>query len=273
MAETDILNPTSTDELNPDYGFQRKRPITHQVAKASGGPAYTRDVTDMMHQYVLSWGSTPGCAKMLADIKRLKNFSEQFRDGYFTIIDWDDDGRNHVGRFVTPVEPIDVGNNHWAAQNVLFEEVPDVPMVTYPGDWTNDAIWRYVLNDFGELQPAVDNPASWVLAVDPDGAISPGGQDLQSSVTDAYAQLAYVGWGCQIWMPTGPDRGIAGITLDGVSEGTIDCYTAAPYESQSLLQLQSVPLGKHILQVQVTGTKNPSSSGYLCVFDALRVMR
>jgi hypothetical protein len=74
-------------------------------------------------------------------------------------------------------------------------------------------------------------------------------------------------------MPTGPDRGIAGITLDGVSEGTIDCYTAAPLASSMLMQLQSVPLSKHILQVQVTGTKNGASSGYLCVFDALRVMR
>ncbi len=32
----------------------------------------------------------------------------------------------------------------------------------------------------------------------------------------AFVTIAYVGWGFQVWMPTGPDRGIADVTLDGV---------------------------------------------------------
>ncbi len=44
-----------------------------------------------------------------------------------------------------------------------FIEIPDVPMVNYPDDWTGDSIWHFTLNDFGELRPSVDNPANWTL--------------------------------------------------------------------------------------------------------------
>ena len=97
--------------------------------------------------------------------------------------------------------------------------------------------------------------------------------ELQSSVTNAWAQLGYVGWGVQIWMTSGPDHGIAAISLDGVAQGTIDGYSASNEPPAMLMQLQNVPLGQHILQVQVTGTKNASSSGYKCVFDYVQVMR
>ena len=119
-----------TDELDPDYGFQRKRPVTHLEAKAVGGPPYMRDVTDAMHVYVLNWGSLRSNAKLPADIKRLKQWSEQFRDGFFTIIDYDDLSvssglpRHHVGRFLDPVEPIEVANLWWSAQGVRFIGIP-----------------------------------------------------------------------------------------------------------------------------------------------------
>ncbi len=281
--QTDILNPSPTDELNPDYGFQKKRPVTHLVAKANDGPPYFREVTDVGHQFVLNWGTTRDCAKLLADIQRLKRFYEQFRDGFFTIIDWDNkDGsgnpRHHVGRFASPVEPQEIANLWYSAQQVIFEELPDVPMVLYPGNWTNDSIWRYTENDFGEVQPALDNPANWTLVQDAHSAMSvtygsTQGYDLQSSATSAYAQLSYVGWGFQFWAPRGPDRGIAQILLDGVSQGDVDQYTASAGNSAMLLQVQNVPLGKHIVQLVVTGTKNGSSSGYTVCWDALKVMR
>lgn len=189
--ETDILNPTSTDELNPDYGLARKRPPTHAEAKAIGGPPYMREVTDMMQVYTLSWGSDISNSKMHADMKRLKWFYEQFRDGYFTIIDYEDTStdsglpRHRVGRFLDPVEPVCAGNLWWQAVGIRFIEIPDVPMVQYPDDWSGDSIWRFTLNDFGELQPSVDDPGNWTLVQDPYSAMSvrygsTKGYDLQS---------------------------------------------------------------------------------------------
>ena len=310
-----------------------------------------------------------------------------------------------------------MGHNRWAAQNVVFEEVPGAEMVVYPNDWDNDAIWLYVLNDFGDIRPAVNDWSDWTIGVGlnvssvtgnatvggdfdvydvplgvgttpplagtnfpvfdaiPSGATivgievqfnrvaSPGttaytntvqmlkgltpvgtplgpgsdwpttglaeperwggvyelflttwspsdfqdpgfgfqitvhydyasgvgrltatyyqvtvyynnsGQVLSSDVTDAWAQMAYVGWGVQVWAPTGPSQGIANVYLDGVFISAIDQYTATDEPPTMLLQIEDVSLGMHILKFEVTGTKNSSSSGYTVIFDSLRVMR
>ncbi len=270
MPASDILNTSPTDPLNPDYGWQKKRPTTQSVLKANAGAAYFREITDIGHQFALNWGTTNDSQKLWTDIARLKRYFEQYRDGYFTLVDYEGNGRQFVGRFTTPVEPIPVGHNRWAAQNVIFEEVPGATMLEYPSDWTNESIWRYCLNDFGEVQPAVDDPTNWSLSTN---SLDAGGYEITSGVTSAWAQMAYVGWGCQVWAPQEPDRGIAAVYLDGVSQGTIDQYAASPTQSASLMQIQNVVLGIHILQLVVTGTKNSSSSGYTIAFDSLKIMR
>jgi hypothetical protein len=274
MPETDVLNSTPTDPLNPDYGWQKKRPVTHLVGKANVGPSYTREITDVGHQFLLSWGTTLDSQKAESDILRLKRYYEQYRDGFFTLIDQEGaTKREFVGRFVTPVEPIPIGHNRWAAQNVLFEEVPDAPMRTghYPSDWTNDSIWRFTMNDFGEVQPAVDDPASWHFEGSDGG---PSYYQLVSTETDAYAQLTYLGWGCQVYGVIGPGLGIAEILLDGDSQGTVDQYNVTEdFTGVLLMTITDVPLGLHTLRMRVTGTKNGASSGYGCIFYALKVMR
>lgn len=274
MPETDVLNATPTDSLNPDYGWQKKRPITHSVSKANVGPSYVRELTDVGHGFMLNFGSTLDSQKSEDDILRLKWYYEQYRDGFFTLVDQEGSAkREYVGRFVTPVEPINVGHNRWAAQQVLFEEVPGAPMRSghYPSDWTRVAIWRFTLNDFDEVQPAVDDPADWTLESSDGG---PSGYQLVSTETDAYAQLAYVGWGCRVYGVTGPGLGIAEILLDGDSQGSVDQYSAAPdYTGVLLMTITDVPLGMHTLRMRVTGTKNGASSGYGCIFYALKVMR
>jgi hypothetical protein len=273
MPATDILNPTPTDPLNPDYGWQKKRPTTQTMLKAASGPAYFREITDVGHQFALNFGTTLDSQKAWADIARLKRYFEQYRGGYFTIIDHEGNGRQFVGRFTAPVEPIPVGHNRWAAQNVLFEEVPGATMVSYPSDWDNEAIFFYTLDDFGDLSPAVDDFANWTLGVDAAGALSPDSQDLQSAVTNAAVRLSYVGWGVQIYAPTGPDRGIANVYVDGNFVGAVDQYAAAPTASASLLTVTDLPLGIYVVKVVCTGTANPSSSGVTIAFDALQVMR
>jgi hypothetical protein len=271
LAETDILNTSATDPLNPDYGWQKKRPVTHLVAKANAGPAYVRDIMDVTHQFVLNWGTTIDSQKSFSDIQRLKRYYEQYRDGFFTIQDLEGSGRHYVGRFTSPVEPIPVGHNRWAAQNVLFEEVPGVPMLSYPSDWTNDAIWRYTLTDFGELQPAPDVPSNWTVQT----CTGPGGgYEIVSNVATSYVQLAYVGYGFQVWSARDRNRGIAQVLLDGNIVGNVDQYSAAGnVGAELLLTEQNVSLGFHVVRIMVTGTKNVASAGTLCSFNALKVMR
>jgi hypothetical protein len=271
MPASDIINATPTDPLNPDYGWQKKRPTTSSTLKAAAGPAYFREITDAGHQFALNFGTTIDSQKSFEDIARLKRYYEQYRGGFFTLIDHEGNGRHYVGRFTTPVEPIPVGHNRWSAQGIVFEEVPGAPMVNYPTDWANDAIFAYAIDDFGNAAPAPDDWSNWAVTTDGYGTKST--QDLTSAVANAYVRFAYVGWGVRIYAPKGPDRGKAEVFLDGVSQGTVDQYAAAGTPSANLLEVANVPLGVHVVKVVCTHTKNGASSGYTIAFDALQVMR
>jgi len=266
MAQTDILNPTPTHPLNPDYGFQRKRPVTHLSAKANQGPPSFREVTDIGHSFALNW-----IDRMARDARKLKWYYEQYRDGFFTYVDHEGGGRHYVGRFSQPVEPIPTQHNHWTVQQVLFDEVPGAPMLVYPGNWMEDAIWRPLLNDFGNRMVAAV-AGTWTLAADANAHSLYHFSNAGTVTTDSAAYL-YAGYGFQFWAPTGPGNGQANILLDGVVVETVDFYSAAPSVAASLFQLQNVSLGLHTVTLQPLNTKNSSSSGYTVMWDALKVMR
>jgi hypothetical protein len=266
VAETDILNPTPRHPLNPDYSFAKKRPVTHLNAKANQGKPYFRDITDIGHQFSLNWAD-----RLAHDARRLKWYYEQYRDGFFTFIDHEGGGRHYVGRFSTPVEPSPVSHNHWTVQQVLFDEVPGVPMVQYPSDWEGDAIWRYLLNDFGDRMVSAV-AGTWTLTTDVNAKKGQSFQNAGTVTTDA-ASYVYAGYGFRFFAPTGPAYGQANILLDGTSVGTIDFYSAVAAASTPIFQLQNVPLGLHKVSLQPLNTKNSGSSGYTVLWDTLQVMR
>ena len=276
MPASDILNPTPSHLLNPDYGWQRKRPVTHIATKANQGPPYFREMTDVGHQFLLNWGIT-GSEREFHDVNKLKWYYEQYRDGFFTLIDHEGDGRHYVGRFTSPVEPIAIGHNRWSVQQALFEEVPGVPMVRYPDRWIDDhhgksdAIWRYPVSDFGEVKVAVDNPANWSLLAN--GAAHGGNLVANlAPIAGSWVQMAYVGWGFQLYMQQWPNNGQAQVWLDGALLGTIDDYAAAPSYNMAWEQT-NVPLGLHIVKVVCLATKNSASTGTIIAWNGLRVMR
>ncbi|MGO8759366.1 MAG: hypothetical protein ACLQG3_14700 [Terracidiphilus sp.] len=266
MAQTDILNPTPTHPLNPDYGFQKKRPLTHLNAKANQGSPYFREITDTGHQFVLSWND-----KLATHARKLKWYYEQYRDGFFTIVDHEACGRHYVGRFSQPVEPIPTSHNHWSVQQVLFDEVPLAPMLIYPNDWNNDAIWRLLLNDFGDRMAAAVS-GTWTLGANALAKSEYLFTDAGTVTTDQCSYV-YAGYGFQFWAPTGPACGQATVLLDGTAVGTIDFYSAAAAASSMLLQVQNVSLGIHTVSLLPLNTKNAASSGMTVWWDALKVMR
>ena len=272
MSQLDILNPTPTHPLNPDYGFQKKRPLTHLNAKANQGVPYFREITDTGHQFSLNWND-----KLASHARRLKWYYEQYREGFFTLIDHEGGGRHYVGRFSQPVEPSPTGNNRWSVQQVLFDEIPGVPMLAYPSDWNNDSIWCLLLNDFGDRMVAAVS-GTWTLA-------APGSMFLASysksahlfwnagTVTTDQAAYIYAGYGFQLWAPKSNALGIASVLLDGAVVGTVDFYAAEATASSMLFEMQNVSLGLHTVALQATNTKNGASGGYVVAWDALRVMR
>ena len=266
MSQLDILNPTPTHPLNPDYGFQKKRPLTHLNAKANQGPPYFREITDILHGFSLNWND-----KLAGEARKLKWYYEQYRDGFFTVIDHEGGGRHYVGRFSQPVEPIPTSHNHWSVQQITFDELPGVPMVVYPSDWANDAIWRLLLDDFGDRMAAAVS-GSWTFAADAAAKSDYHFSNAGTATTDQAAYV-YAGYGFQFWAPTGPAYGQATILLDGVAVGTVDFYSAGAKVASMLFQQQSVSLGIHTVVLQPLHTKNAASTGYTVLWDALKVMR
>jgi hypothetical protein len=274
MPQTDILNPTPTHPLNPDYGFQKKRPLTHLNAKANQGSPYFREITDTGHQFSLSWND-----KLADHARKLKWYYEQYRDGFFTLIDHEGGGRHYVGRFSQPVEPSPTGHNRWSVQQVLFDEIPLAPMLVYPNDWNNDAVWRLLIDDFGNRTVAMI-AGSWELTTAAaffGSGVSKSGSILVALAPVTADQLSYVyaGYGFQFWAATSTGGGKANILLDGTAIGVVDFYSAAGSggNSQMLFQAQNVQLGIHTVTLQPTGTADSGSSGTSVWWDALKVMR
>ena len=265
-----ILNPMPQSDLNYDYGYQRKRPVSHLNSKARSGAPNFRELTDAIHSFTLNWADRP-----LSTARALKQFYEQNRGGAFIMVDHEGGGREYVGRFSTPVEPVPTRNASWTIQSVQFDELPLIPMRHYPLNWDADAVWMDPIDFDGNLQVTVVSatPASpWTAAYE---ATARRGLDVSIAGTDAasWAQMQYLGYGFQLWARSGPDMGIAAVLLDGQPIGTIDFYSAAVTPSAVVFLYPAVPLGTHRVKLMSTNSKNAASSGTTIVWDSLRVMR
>src|SRR6266702_1271544 len=259
MPETDILNPKPEweadidDSMCPDYGFTRKRASTLLKKKAAGGLPWTRETQNLGHQFTLSWVS-----RSFACVQRLKWYQENYEDGYFTIIDHDGGGRHYVGRFTSEVNAVQTGNRKWDVQNLVFEELPRVPMIEYPDDWFHDAIRLYVQNDFGDQKLAT----SGVWATNTRTINSQDELTMDNAGTAGdWAQYEYRGYGFQLYMLQGPSYGQVDVYLDGTKLQTVDLYSAQEMEPKAVLVQESVSLDFHRVKAVVTGAKNASSSG------------
>lgn len=267
MSQHDILNPNPVwtsdlqDSMCPDYGFQKKRPLTRGSSKAVGGIPYTRELGNTGHGFYLSWLN-----RSLACMDKLKWFFEQFEDGYFTLIDWDAapapaKGRQYVGRFVSEVIPVETGNGMWSAQEVQFEEMPTVPMLVYPSDWQKWAIDLFPVNDFG--QQKLYTQGTWAFTPRVFGGIARTTAD-DSGVVGDWAQYEYRGYGFQLWGLVGSAQGIAQVFLDGTQVATIGLSAAnSTLEPAMVFEMTNVPLDIHRVQIVVQAAQYLRPGGSL----------
>ena len=94
----------------------------------------------------------------------------------------------------------------------------------------------------------------------------------QSTTTNDHADFTFTGNRIVFNGVVGSGSGIAGIYLDGILVATVDQYQSGgavivdgEYDSGTLAQ------GTHTIRVLVTGTKNPSSSGYYVSINSFDV--
>jgi hypothetical protein len=276
MSERDILNPTPAweqdinDSMSPDYGFTDSSTNTVASLQAVDGTPYDRELGARGHVFSLTWRNrSPAC------VKRIRQFYEQHKRGYFTIIDQDAGGRHYVGRFTGNFPRQTSGNDMWTVSGLQFVEIPGVPMLQYPSDWDNDSVWEWPVGDSGDQQLAVSG--TWTQTAHP--FVLNGEQVTRYTFDDGgiagdWAQYEYGGYGFQLQLLCGPAQGQAAIYLDGTLLQTVDCYLAtATAIPQTVLSMVNVPLGLHRVKAVVNGAKNAASSGAAISWWGLRVMR
>jgi len=86
----------------------------------------------------------------------------------------------------------------------------------------------------------------------------------QATFTFTGTDLRWIGF-------RGPQAGIARVSLDGVFIQQIDFYATAEEVQAGVFQTTGLASGNHTLMIEVTGTKNPDSTGTFVVVDAFDV--
>jgi SpoIID/LytB domain protein len=102
-------------------------------------------------------------------------------------------------------------------------------------------------------------------------ASASGGSILSSSVTNAQATICFHGTGLALLAKTGPDLGIASVTLDGAPLPSEDFYSVGTLYLQEVFNTGPLAEADHTLVIRPDGTKNVASSGYAIDIDALNI--
>jgi YD repeat-containing protein len=98
-----------------------------------------------------------------------------------------------------------------------------------------------------------------------------GGALKYSDQTGAKADFSFNGTGIK-WIVTKAEMmGKANVYLDGAYGGLVDLYSPTP-QFQVTLQKTGLTPGTHTLTIEVSGQKNPSSTGYYIDIDAFEVV-
>jgi len=141
------------------------------------------------------------------------------------------------------------------------------------GDWLDELIsdvnGLFITKTFfEENDPAITYTGTWknyTCAACSGGAMKYAGQ------TGANADFSFNGTGIKWIVTKANPLGKARVYLDGVNMGLVDLYNpTAKY--QVVLQKTGLAAGNHTITIEVSGQKNPASTGYFVDIDAFEVV-
>lgn len=95
-----------------------------------------------------------------------------------------------------------------------------------------------------------------------------------SGQTGARAEFSFFGAGLK-WTTARADvLGKANIYFDGVYVGMVDLYSSATKEKKypAFSEGRGLPVGNHIIAIEVSGQKNTTTGGYYTIIDAFDVI-
>lgn len=268
MSEQNILNPSSTSPLRPDYAWNQ----TEQAALARFVPRQgaheRRRLNEVGRVYDLEWKSRP-----LSTKRMLRQWEAQFERDFFSFFDAEEN-RYFSGSFDGPLMYSPAGYERWSIKGRFVEE-PGRSLYAYPSNWDDDAV--FINERAAGVDTAKLTGAGWAYAANVNAR---EGFEYESSAVDDKAELLYFGYGFRYWSRKAADLGISEIlfSVDGTTAGyvsltNVDAYNAADVDALPMFTKEDVPLGWHRVAIRVTHTKNGASAGYAVAWDALEVMR
>src|SRR5207249_11953797 len=99
-----------------------------------------------------------------------------------------------------------------------------------------------------------------------------GGTAAVASTAGEQATFTFTGTDLRWIGFRGPQAGIARVSLDGVFIQQIDFYATAEEVQAGVFQTTGLTSGNHTLMIEVTGTKNPDSTGTYVLVHAFDVV-
>lgn len=280
--------------FNPNWNYQS--PVTgganYQTARPRFGPWSTRSTGDAGYSFNLTFTDRP-----IEQVNYIRSWYEKFQRGFFTMIDWDNKKREHVGRFTAPPKVTPTANLRYNIA-VTFEEIPGCPMRNYPSNWQEWSHELQVADDW--LNPTVNTSSTvagaWALQQSPQAAqeglstsIPRGYELLNATPTNGdFAQMEYGGWGFRMTFHYATTLGGCEVYLDGLQIAYIDlsgqggtANGSGPIvpvinleSGQLVLTATNVPLGRHrvkVLALAQPGTYSANGATGV-IFPAIEVM-
>lgn len=266
MGVNNILNPDPTSPFNPEYPFDASKQEERQFSRAADGDRKTRRVAALGRIYNLTWNSR---SPLIA--QQLQQWAAQYEDDFFTLADWDRN-RFFSGAFMGPLKETSAGYYNITLTG-QFEEIPKLPMFTYPTDWDNDSKLYNEQDSQGTILPGVNG--TWPVNAN---ANAMGGSELLNAGLDNthFAKLEYNGYGCRVICRKAPSFGKCEISIDdNVVSASLDLYSAANVVAMPDAPVFSYPnlaYGRHQVKIRALHTKNAGSSDYKVPFDAIQVI-
>jgi hypothetical protein len=137
--------------------------------------------------------------------------------------------------------------------------------------WSNSAPNACVMSTSVSQQTVQDSSplvtyGTWQGITD---AAANGGTYRQNALVGGNASFKFSGSAVKWVTIKGPDKGIANVTIDGVSKGSFDLYSAT--KTPFVQTFSGLSSTSHTIKVLVPGTKNSAASGYNVPIDALIV--
>jgi hypothetical protein len=262
MSEQNILNPTAASQMNPTYSIPHKDPAIISSWQPRSGKPFSRVMMARGMEWQLHWDKVP-----FSTYLALRQWFRQYEQDFFSYFDIDDN-RYYSGQFLAEPQFERVANNQ-VNISATFVVCPTLPLFAYPSNWGVDSVFIEEKNGFGDQLPKYTG--AWTIN-DLSGLYHNGAGSF-SSATNATAEIIYYGFGFRFWSIKSSAYGIVEISLDGTVLTTVDLFNASTLNSAPLFTQQNVQLGSHRVKLRVTGTKNGSSTGFFCFYDAIEVMR